>query len=237
MTSRRVLVTGTTSGIGAGLAEAFVAHGARVCGVARRPTQLEGVTVIEADLSVEADARRAVAAAVAALGGLDAVVHAAGVWEAGPIASVHQAHVERLFAVNTFSAFWLISAVAALPDAGPISVVLIGSTAGQRGEPNHAAYAASKAALWGLVQSAAQELAPRVRVNLVSPGWVRTPMVDAHLDAETEARIVAGIPNHRLGTVADCVGVCEFLMSDAASHLIGVDLPVSGGALLPVKAR
>lgn len=232
---RRILVTGTTSGIGLGVAASLVSRGARVCGVARRPTSVSGVLSVEADLSDEADARRAVREAAASLGGIDGLVHAAGIWEPGPIGAVDTTHVGRMFAVNTFSAFWLISELSRLP--GNCAVVLIGSTAGQRGEPKHAAYAASKAALWGLVQSVAQELAPRIRVNLVSPGWVRTPMVDEHLDAATEARIVAGIPNRRLGTLDDCAAACAWLLSHESSHLVGIDLPLSGGSLLPVKAR
>lgn len=229
----RYLVTGTTSGIGAAIAADFAASGDIVCGVARRPTAIAGVTSILADLADETDARRAVREAADRMGGLDGIVHSAGIWAPGPIGEVDAARVARMFAVNTFSAFWLLSELSRLP--GPAAVVLVGSSAGERGEPSHAAYAASKAALWGLVQSVAQELAPRIRVNLLSPGWVRTPMVDEHLDPATEARIVAGIPNRRLATVADCAHACRFLLT--ASHVVGVDLPLSGGALLPVPAR
>jgi 3-oxoacyl-[acyl-carrier protein] reductase len=116
------------------------------------------------------------------------------------------------------------------------SMVIIGSTAGQRGEPEHSHYAGSKAALWGLVQSLAQELAPEIRVNLVSPGWVRTPMAEPHLAAEGRIdRVVAAIPLHRIAEAEDVARAVLFLADDmAARHLTGLDLPISGGALLPL---
>jgi 3-oxoacyl-[acyl-carrier protein] reductase len=114
-------------------------------------------------------------------------------------------------------------------------MVFIGSTAGQRGEPGHSHYAGSKAALWGLVQSLAQELAPRVRVNLVSPGWVRTPMAEPALaDAGRLERILAGIPLRRVAEPEDVAAVVLFLASPGARHITGADIPVSGGALLPL---
>jgi 3-oxoacyl-[acyl-carrier protein] reductase len=113
------------------------------------------------------------------------------------------------------------------------NVVFIGSTAGQRGEPRHSHYAASKGALQSLMMSIAVELAPRVRVNLVSPGWVRTPMAEEALQRIGPA-LVPTLPNQRVAEVSDVVNAALFLLSDASSHLIGQDLCVSGGALLVV---
>jgi 3-oxoacyl-[acyl-carrier protein] reductase len=87
------------------------------------------------------------------------------------------------------------------------------------------------------VQSLAQELAPRIRVNLLSPGWVLTPMAAAELDPAGAARIASWIPNRRIGTVEDCAAGALFLCSELSGHLVGIDLPVSGGALLPIPAR
>ena len=115
------------------------------------------------------------------------------------------------------------------------SVIVIGSTAGQRGEPGHSHYAGSKAALWGLVQSLAQELAPGIRVNLVSPGWVRTPMAEETFNEPGRLdRIVKAIPLHRVAEPADVAAAVLFLADERQCHLTGVDLPVSGGALLPL---
>jgi 3-oxoacyl-[acyl-carrier protein] reductase len=185
---------------------------------------------LKADLGSESGCKDLVRRAGEALGEVDVLVHSAGIYTAGPIASLTAATLEEMFRVNTFSAFHLIREL--LP-RGLRNVVLIGSTAGQRGEPGHSHYAASKGALQSMMMSIAQELAPRVRVNLVSPGWVRTPMAEEPL-RRIEVALNATIPNRRVAEVEDVVNAVLFLASNASSHLIGQDLCVSGGALLPV---
>ena len=121
----------------------------------------------------------------------------------------------------------------ALRASGHGSIVLVGSTAGQRGEQGHSHYAASKGALQSLAMSLAVELAPRIRTNVVSPGWIRTPMAEAAL--RTIGPLVAStLPNRRLGEIDDVVNAVLYLSSDASSHLLGENLSVSGGALLVV---
>lgn len=244
LAGRRVLVTGASSGIGHGIARAFLAQGARVAAHGRTGRDALAALVaahpgrahpVLGDLADEAGCRDVVAAAVGALGGVDVLVHSAGVWRPTPIASLATSDLDATFRTNTYAAFWLVREV--LPAMPRGAVLLIGSTAGRRGEPGHAAYAASKAALRGLVMSLAQELAPAVRINLLSPGWVRTPMAAATLSPAREAAITAKIPDGRLATVEDCAQAALFLCSDASSHLVGVDLDLSGGALLPVPAR
>ena len=117
--------------------------------------------------------------------------------------------------------------------AKPACLVLIGSTAGQRGEAGHSHYAASKGALQSMMMSIAVELAPRVRVNLVSPGWVRTPMAEEALQRIGPA-LIPTLPNKRVAEVDDVVNAVLWLASDASSHCIGQDISVSGGALLVV---
>src|SRR6266852_5680488 len=124
-------------------------------------------------------------------------------------------------------------AAEALRVSGHGSIVLIGSTAGQRGEQGHSHYAASKGALQSLALSLAVELAPRIRTNVVSPGWIRTPMAETAL--RTIGPLVAStLPNRRLGEIEDVVNAVLYLSSDASSHLLGENLSVSGGALLVV---
>ncbi|MGC3997002.1 MAG: SDR family oxidoreductase [Anaeromyxobacter sp.] len=133
-----------------------------------------------------------------------------------------------------FSAFYLVREAAPLLGQGARgSVVFIGSTAGQRGEPRHGHYAATKGALQSLAMSLAVELAPRTRVNLVSPGWVRTPMAEAAL-ATVGPAITGTLPNRRVAEVDDVVQAVLYLTSEASGHLVGQDLGVSGGALLVV---
>jgi len=226
LSGRTALVTGASSGIGRGIAEAFVDQGMRVLGQGRTQAGPERTVRLQADLGSEEGCRELARAA----GNVEVLVHSAGIYNAGPIASLGAATLEEMFRVNTFSAFYLVREL--LP-RGLRNVVLIGSTAGQRGEPGHSHYAASKGALQSMMMSIAQELAPRVRVNLVSPGWVRTPMAEEALQRIGPA-LLATIPNRRVAEVSDVVNAVLFLASDASSHLIGQDLCVSGGALLPV---
>jgi 3-oxoacyl-[acyl-carrier protein] reductase len=238
--NRRVLVTGASSGLGRACAEIFLARGDDV--VAQYRTQAapvealaarfgsDRVSAVQADLATEG----ACAELVAQAAPFSVLVHSAGVWEPGPISELSADQLERMFRTNTFSSYYLSREAARTMKQG--SLLFVGSTAGQRGEPGHSPYAGSKAALWGLVQSLAQELAPQIRVNLVSPGWVRTPMTEKALASPgREQSIRQAVPLHRVAEPEDVAEALFYLADDvAARHLTGVDLPVSGGALLPL---
>jgi len=185
---------------------------------------------LQAELGSEKGCIELVNAARAALGNIDLLVHSAGIFNAGAIEEITSEKLEEMFRVNTYSAFYLVRE---LLQAGLKNVVLIGSTAGQRGEQGHSHYAASKGALQSMMMSLAVELAPHVRVNLVSPGWIRTPMAEEALKRIGPA-LEGTIPNRRVGEVEDVVNAVLYLASAAASHLIGQDIGVSGGALLVV---
>ena len=228
---RTALVTGASSGIGRGIALAFVEQGMRVAAQHRTQSPPDGCAGVQAELGAEAGCVAAAGAAAQALGSVEVLVHSAGIYTAGPIDRIAAATLEEMFRVNTFSAFYLVREL--LP-RGLRTVIFIGSTAGQRGEPGHSHYAASKGALQSMMMSIAVELAPKVRVNLVSPGWVRTPMAEESLQRIGPA-LKATIPNRRVAEVDDVVNAVLYLASDAASgHLLGQDLCVSGGALLVV---
>ena len=243
LAGRRALVTGASSGIGLGLAEAFLEQGMKVAVHYRsQPEPAEKLAArfpgrafaVQAELGSEAGCAACIEASARALGGLDQLVHSAAIWNAGPIDRITGPQLEEIFRVNVFSAFYLVrEALPHLERGGRGNVVFIGSTAGQRGEAGHGHYAATKGALQSLAQSLAVELGPRVRVNVVSPGWIRTPMADAEL-RELGAVISATLPNRRLGEVEDVVHACLYLASEASGHLVGEDLGVSGGALLVV---
>jgi 3-oxoacyl-[acyl-carrier protein] reductase len=242
LAGRRALVTGASSGIGLGIAEAFLAQGMHVAvqyrsnrGAAEAlAARFPGAVAIGAELGTEEGCVACVREAARALGGLDQLVHAAAIWSEGPIDRISATQLEEIFRVNVFSAFYLVrEALPFLGRSGRGNVVFVGSTAGQRGEARHGHYAATKGALQALALSLAVELAPRTRVNVVSPGWVRTPMAEAEL-RDVGAAIAATLPNGRVGEVEDVVHAVLYLASEASAHLLGEDLCVSGGALLVV---
>lgn len=237
---KKVLVTGASSGIGLACARAFLEQGASLVAHYRSgrgaAEQLErefpGYALsLGSDLAVEEGCVHLVKAAAEHLQGLDVLVHSAGIWTPGPIREMTRETLETMFQTNTFSSYYLAREAANRMKKG--TILFIGSTAGQRGEPNHSHYAGSKGAVQSFVASIAQELAPAIRVNLVSPGWVRTPMSRAALDAREEA-IVNIVPLKRVAEAEDVASACLFLASDVSRHLTGVDLCCSGGALLPM---
>ncbi|MBS2023531.1 MAG: SDR family oxidoreductase [Deltaproteobacteria bacterium] len=239
--ARSALVTGASSGIGLGIAAALLEQGMRVVlhyrsgfeaaeALARK---YPGRAVpVHADLGTDEGCTALAHKAKAAFPDLSLLVHSAGIWNAGPIGTLTRAALDEIFRVNTFSAFSLMRELAGTLGAqGNGAAVFIGSTAGQRGEAKHSHYAASKGALQSMVLSLAVELAPAVRVNLVSPGWVRTPMAEGTL-ARVGSILEATMPNKRVAEIADVTNAVLFLASQASGHLIGEDLGVSGGALL-----
>jgi 3-oxoacyl-[acyl-carrier protein] reductase len=243
LAGRRALVVGGSSGIGLGIAEAFLEQGMKVA-IHYRSHEAEARDLaarfpgsafpVGAELATEQGAVGLVREAARLLGGMDQLVHSAGIWNDGDIDRIEASRLEEIFRVNVFSAFYVVrEAVPMLRKGAPGNVVFIGSTAGQRGEPRHSHYAATKGAIQSLTMSLAVELAPAVRVNLISPGWVRTPMAEEEL--VTIGPFVAGVlPNRRVAEVSDCAHAALFLASQASAHLVGQDLCVSGGALLIV---
>jgi 3-oxoacyl-[acyl-carrier protein] reductase len=230
LAGRAALVTGASSGIGRGIALALLAQGVRVAAQHRTQPPPPGTAAVHADLGNEQGCVDAVRAAREKLGEIQLLVHSAGIYNAGPIAALSARSLEEMFRVNVFSGFYLVRE---LLQSGLRNAVLIGSTAGQRGEPGHSHYAASKGAVQSMMMSLAVELAPKVRVNLVSPGWVRTPMAEESLQRIGPA-LIPTMPNKRVAEVEDVVNATLWLASDASSHCIGQDLCVSGGALLVV---
>jgi 3-oxoacyl-[acyl-carrier protein] reductase len=230
LAGRTALVTGASSGIGRGIAAALVAQGMRVAAQHRTQQPPPDTFPVQADLDSERGCVEAVRAARGKLGEIHLLVHSAGIYNAGPIASLSAGTLEQMFRINVFSGFYLVRELLL---AGLRNAIFIGSTAGQRGEPRHSHYAASKGAVQSMMMSLAVELAPAVRINLVSPGWVRTPMAEEALQRIGPA-LTATLPNRRVAEVDDVVNATLWLASDASSHCIGQDLCVSGGALLVV---
>jgi 3-oxoacyl-[acyl-carrier protein] reductase len=180
---------------------------------------------------------------VAGLGRLDILVVNHGIWPAEDvsIARMPEQQWRRTLAVNLDSVFGLVqAAVAQMDRQAPLAgqaaghIVLISSTAGQRGEAYHADYAVTKGALISLTKSLSSELAPRgVRVNCVAPGWVSTDMSAAAVgDAEMGAKIRAGIPLGRVASPREIAGPVLFLCTPLAGFISGEVLNVNGGSVL-----
>jgi 3-oxoacyl-[acyl-carrier protein] reductase len=253
------LISGGSRGIGAETVRLFAEAAARVAFSYRRARQqAEALAAecggsgrclaIEQELASPADGRALVAAAVAAFGRLDVLVANHGIWEAedAPIAEMAESQWRRTLAVNLDSVFGLVQAAVAQMDLqaatssnheedGVIGhIVLISSTAGQRGEANHADYAVTKGALISLTKSLSSELAPRgIRVNCVAPGWVVTDMSAATLgNPELGPKIAAGIPVGRAASALEIAGPVLFLCTPLAGFISGEVLNVNGGAVL-----
>ena len=232
---RTALVTGASRGIGAAIARALDAAGARVALAARNREALDAVAgglanepvVLETDLAeAEAPAELA-AAAVAAMGRVDVLVNNAAIAHRAPTAGLTAEVVDAQYAVNVRAPLLLIAAL--LP--GVRSIVNLSSVSGVVGTPNRAAYAATKGAIDAATRSLAVELGPAgIRVNSVAPGTVVTdlwatnravPGVIEQVEAQTALR--------RWATPEDIAGVVVFLASDAARFVTGETVCADGG--------
>jgi 3-oxoacyl-[acyl-carrier protein] reductase len=184
------------------------------------------------DLADEAVADRVVDGCHAGLGRLDVFVGNHGVWpaEAVPLRDMGVDRWRRTMAADLDSIF--TSTRAALRRMTRGSIVLVSSTAGQRGEAFHADYAATKGAVISLVKSLAVECAPEITVNAVAPGWVDTEMSATAYTAGGDARIAATIPLQRIASADDIAGPVVFLCSNLARHITGEILNVNGGSVL-----
>ena len=246
LSGARALVTGGSRGIGAATARLLARAGAQVV-VGYRSRMADAKAVVEelrthgvraeafgADISTREGAESLVAETLRLFGGLDLFVGNAGVWPAEevPLTEMDDERWLRTLRENVDSIFYTTRAVAgAMADHGRI--VLVSSTAGQRGEAMHADYAATKGAVIAFTKSLAVELAPRdITVNAVAPGWVDTDMVAAPMAGEGRAKIEASIPLGRVAAAEDIAGPILFLCSPLARHVTGEILNINGGSVL-----
>ena len=243
------IVSGGGTGIGAATARLFAREGAKVVVTGRRPEPLEAVAsetdgrAIPGDITEPGHAEAAVDAAREAFGGLDIVVANAGVGFGGAASDVDDERWQRTIDVNLTGAFRLArAAIPALLTRGGGSIVLVSSVSGLVIGTDSAAYAASKAAMFGLVRSIAVDYGPRgVRANALCPGWVVTPMADASMDELAERRRItrdeayrltaAHIPLRRPAAPEEIAACALFLASDEASNVTGTLLVSDGGGM------
>lgn len=237
------MVVGGSRGIGAATAKMAAAAGAAVSLTYRTDSTSATATermitaaggrafAVPVDASHDGAVAEAIKDAVGKLGPLSGLVVSAGIFEPGSIADMTVAFWDRVMAVNLRGTFLSVQAAAAqLQSTGGGSIVIITSTAGQRGSPGYAAYASSKGAQILLMRSAAMELAQaRIRVNCVAPAWTETDMTAPTMDAIGREAILQGCPLGRIGLPEDAAGATCFLLSDLAGYITGSTLTVDGG--------
>jgi len=264
LTGRTALISGGSRGIGAATVRRFRKAGARVAFSYRAAqTEAEALSAelggpdkclaLQQSLTTVEDGQVLVARALAAFGDLDILVVNHGVWpDDSPAAGITPARWRNTLATNLDSAFGLVQAAAAhmltrpWPAANrthgsgaPIEaarghIVLVASAAGQRGDPLHADYAASKGALISLTKTLSAELAPQaIYCNCVAPGWVTTEMsASAFATPELAAQNLAAVPLGRPAHVDEVAGPILFLCTPFAGFMSGEILNANGGAVL-----
>lgn len=240
------IVTGASRGIGRAVAMMFAQAG---CDVVinyrsdlesaikvKRSAERFGVKaqVFKADMSDEKQINEMVRAAIRDFGRADILVCNAGIWKEHPIDKMRASALKETIDINLLGTFYAIRAVVPHMKRQKGGVIItISSTAGQRGEPFHSPYAASKGAIISLTKSLAVEAASHnIRVNCVAPGWVDTDMARPVLKGKQGNDVIRQIPLGRVGTSEELAGPVLFLASDLSTFITGEILNVNGGAVL-----
>ena len=233
-----VIVTGASSGIGEGVAKMFLEEGARLVGCGIEPAmkiESEKAIYVQADLTDPAQAQNVVDKAVEAFGQVDKLVCCAGVTFIGSLENTEYNTFMREISINLGGVFNMCkAAVKELVKSEDPSIVTIGSDLGVRPIPERIGYCPSKAGVIMLTKC----IAPKVRVNCVLPGLVRTPMTEQRfLDAEDPAALEEAYaslyPLHKMGKVADMANAVRFLScSEDSGFITGEIMNVCGGSLI-----
>jgi Dehydrogenases with different specificities (related to short-chain alcohol dehydrogenases) len=236
----RLIVTGAASGIGFATTKNAIARGARVVALvrtdqdaARLRAEIPSCATLVADMLALPDLPVLTNEAIGLLGGgVDGFVHSAGVFEFSGAFETDLALWQRVFDVNLTASFEIARECArSMVAQGRGSIVLVSSQIGLLGHPRATAYAASKAAVNGLVRALAVELAPDgVRANAVAPGPVETPMTEvARADPLRSQKLLGHVPLGRFGKPEEVAEAILFLLSDKAAFITGQTLCVDGG--------
>ncbi|MEV7234442.1 SDR family oxidoreductase [Streptomyces sp. NPDC051020] len=242
-TGRTAIVTGGTKGIGAAIAEAFLSAGAEVlvCG-RNEPSELPaagGRTARFRSVDVRDPAASAalVGAAVERYGRLDVLVNNAGGSPDAAAATVSPRFVDKVVALNLLAPFYVAQAanrVMQRQDGGG-SVINIGSVSAHTPQPGTAAYSAAKAGLLALTRALALEWAPKVRVNHITTGLIRTESAASVYGEDGGAAVADVIPMRRMAVPDDVARACLYLAGDLAAYVNGADLAVHGGGEVPAR--
>ena len=241
--NRTAIVTGAGSGIGQAIAEGLAAAGAHVAiadldeAAARRVA--EAITAaggkafaLKVDTADEASVKAMIADTETKAGALHLLVNNAGIGGAqAPVGEYPVEEWHKVIGINLHGVFYgMRHAIPRIEAAGGGAVLNVSSILGSVGFANVAPYVAAKHALVGLTKTAAMDYAQRgVRVNAIGPGFIRTPLIDANLDQDTQAAVAAMHPVGRMGTSGEVASLALYLLSDQASFVTGSYHLVDGG--------
>ena len=238
LTDRVVIVTGGTKGVGRGITERFLEAGAHVVVTARNAPETplawgdRSASFVAADIRDPDQTAAVIAAATEAHGRIDVLVNNAGGSPMAEAATASPRFSESIVKLNLLAPLYLSQAANAVmqdQEAGG-SIVNVGSLSGLRPSPGTAAYGAAKAGLLSLTTTLAMEWAPKVRVNMVSAGMVRTEVFEDYYGGpEGAAAVSATVPLGRVAEPADVGNAVAFLASPLASFVTGANLVVHGG--------
>jgi NAD(P)-dependent dehydrogenase (short-subunit alcohol dehydrogenase family) len=229
------VITGSSTGIGLAVAKRFVAEGAYVFITGRRKEELDGavkeigdnVTGVQGDVANLTDLDH-LYETVKMRGRIDILVANAGVAEFAPLESVTEEHFDKIFNINVRGTLFTVQKALPLLNDGA-SVILTGSVASAKGTPAFTVYGASKAAIRNFVRGWTVELKDRrIRCNVLSPGPIATPLVDAQ-PKEIMRELASSIPMGRAGEPDEVAKAALFLASDDSSFVTGIELFVDGG--------
>jgi len=240
------IITGSSRGVGRATALRLAEGGAHVvinylknsvdAAETVRLCAEKGVEAIDVqgDVSDFLHAQVIAKAAVEKFGRIDMLVCNAGIWEGAPIEEMTEDMWNRVINTNLKSAWAMTKAcVPALKKYPSASIVMVSSTSGQRGEAGYSNYSASKGGQISFTKALATELAPKIRVNAVAPGWIETAMIrPVFEDSEYHETVLKSIPLNRMAATDDVALAICFLLSDWSRHITGEILNINGGAVL-----
>ena len=234
---KRVLITGGANGIGAATAERFLGEGSRVCIIDRDRAAREAITsrltdlagAYHADVADPTQVQAAFDIASETMGGVDVVINNAGISIRHAFLDITSEEWDRVLATNLTGVFHVAQTAARhmMERAGGV-ILNTASTSGETGYPFYADYNATKAGVIALTRSMALELAPKLRVNAVAPGYVLTAMQRAEYSAEMLAEVNRKIPLNRHAEPAEIAGLFAYLASDDAAFVSGQVFTIDG---------
>lgn len=238
LSGKTALITGATGGIGGPIARALHAQGATVALSGTRAEALQALKdelgerthIVPCNLSDNAAVDALPGEAEAAMGGLDILIHNAGITRDNLFMRMKDEEWEQVIAVNLTAGFRLFrAALKGMMKRRYGRLIGITSIVGVTGNPGQGNYAASKAGMIGMAKSLAQEVASRnITVNCIAPGFIESPMTDALNEKQREG-ILGRVPAGRLGTGGDIAAAAVYLSSQEAGYVTGQTLHVNGG--------